>query len=139
VNITPYLGAIDSLLELGAMTPYFAAIMLELIGTPYFGATMVSLLETRASELVTFGVSLDAGAASEELEAGASSAELAASALDSGVVDAELASTPSVAELDLGSGLSIGGVLLPSSAEEVVSQLAQKKAVSESRTFFQCL
>jgi hypothetical protein len=113
--------------------------LLELMGTPYFGATMVSLLETRASELVTFGVSLDAGAASEELEDGASSAELAASALDSGVVDAELASTPSVAELDLGSGLSMEGVLPSSSAEEVVSQLAQKRAVSESRTFFQCL
>jgi hypothetical protein len=139
VNITPYLGAIDSLLELGAMTPYFAAIMLELIGTPYFGAIMFPLSELCASELVTFGASLDAGVAAEELEVVASSAELAASALDSGVVDAELASVPSVAELDLGSGLSIGGVLLPSSAEEVVSQLAQKKAVSESRTFFQCL
>ena len=135
VYITPYLGAIDSLLELGAMTPYFAAIisLLELIVTPYLGAIIVpldigtpylgaiiSLLELLAFELelATFGVF------SEELVA--SSAE-------------ELDSCPPVAELEEGFSMEELDGESSDAEDGSLSQLAQKKPVRASKIFVQCL
>jgi hypothetical protein len=121
--------------------------MLELIGTPYLGAIIPSLeLLATEPELATFGLS-------EELAAEVSVSELSAAASDEAGFSAalEVASAelpPSVEALEPGgvTALEAGWsteALDTGSSDAVLeagsSQLAQKKAVTESRTFFQCL
>ena len=142
--MTPYLGAITSLLELLTTTPYLGVMTGMIVSvTPYKGTICCSrLLELSATfgsmaseELEIASVSeLDSGLAAVALELGCAAEELdalPAVALDSGAALAELDFGVSIDELDSGEFSSL--------ADEVLSQLAQKKLVTARANFFQCL
>ena len=165
--MTPYLGAtISALLELSGL---ISSLLELLMTTPYFGAMISPklLLEfSSEAELAMFGLSsdeLEAACSTEELDFGAAASELDAgfadaSELDAGFAEASLefgSSTEelevvlpvsalefgaAVAELDFGVSIDeLDSGELSSLADEVLSQLAQKKLVKARAIFFQCL
>jgi hypothetical protein len=95
-----------------------------------FGSTDSEELEVASAAELAAGL-----AEASELDSG-----LAAVALELGCSTEELDASPAVAELDFGLSTEEldSGVLL-SSAEEVLSQLAQKNPVKARAIFFQCL
>ena len=148
-------ATISELLELFCSS---ALLLDSLITTPYLGVTIEPklLLEFSSEvELATFGLSLEeleATCSAEELEV-ASAAELAAefadASLELGCSTEELDFSPAVSALEFGAvvaeldfGVSMDELDSPelsSLADEVLSQLAQKKLVRARAIFFQCL